>query len=261
MSIFKLRNIIIVGILLLIGGVVSFIIFQPKEEIEVVEETTLSTKVEFNSHKELSNEDDTIIVQSLNDEASIIVDTVNENTTTEEVNSMLKESFITFVDFIFYGGEINGKTFSELGDDAKEATLDTFYNLDQFIEGYIPNYKEEVVQIPGEVGSKIVDLAKTGKDNIVLYAEENLEPETIDTITKYKDIVVDTTVDVYEAAKDVVVDGYNAAEPYIDDAKDYVVDKYEDAKPYIEDATDVVVDAWDSAVDALDGWYQDFKNN
>ncbi len=198
---------------------------------------------------EIVIEEEVAIVEDLNKQAVLLTDDVSNNVS-GDLNTKIKDTFITFVDFIFYGGKINGKTFDDLSDEAKEATLDTFYNLDQFIEGYYPNYKEEVVELSKETADTIVDLAKTGKDNVVAYAEEKLEPETIDKITEYKDIVVDSVTEVLESA-----------EPYVEDAKDVVADAWESAEPYVEDAKDVVVDTWNDAVDALDNWYQGFKED
>ncbi len=240
----KYKFSLMIGLLLLVVGCSST--KEVKVEDKVEEETIVVDSTKF---EKIEVTDEAVIVEDLNNQAVLLTEDISSDVG-DDLNAKIKDTFTSFVDFIFYGEEINGMTFDELTDEAKEATLDTFYNLDQFIEGYYPNYKEEVVELSKDTASTLVDLAKTGKDNVVAYAEEKLEPETIDKITEYKDIIVDTTVDAWESA-----------EPYVEDAKDVVVDAWESAEPYVEDAKDVVVDTWNDAVDAIDGWYREWRDN
>ena len=60
----------------------------------------------------------------------------------------VKESTINYakdlIDFIFYGGEINGVTFDELKDDAKQKVYEELQKVDSFIMQFIPDYKEKL---------------------------------------------------------------------------------------------------------------------
>lgn len=61
--------------------------------------------------------------------------------------SSLKSSFIELVDFLFYGGTIQGKTFSSLSNQAKIKVLKIAFMIDTKIEGKFPNYKESIQEV------------------------------------------------------------------------------------------------------------------
>lgn len=60
----------------------------------------------------------------------------------------IKDSTIKYaqelIDFIFYGGEMNGVTFDELQDDAKQKVYEELQKVDSFIMQFIPDYKEKI---------------------------------------------------------------------------------------------------------------------
>lgn len=56
----------------------------------------------------------------------------------------VKKGFITIVDFLFYDGEIGGKNFSSLSEEAKLKVLKLALSIDQKIEAYFPSYKESL---------------------------------------------------------------------------------------------------------------------
>ncbi len=85
--------------------------------------------------------------------------------TDKSLESSIKSGFITVVDFLFYEGEIKGKTFSDLSDSAKIKVLKLVFSIDQKIEAYFPNYKEEI----SATGSKIYTNVKSKA--IELYLE------------------------------------------------------------------------------------------
>ena len=55
-----------------------------------------------------------------------------------------KNAFTTVVDFIFYGKEINGYTFSELTTSAKMKIIEIALKIDSKINEYFPDYKESI---------------------------------------------------------------------------------------------------------------------
>lgn len=73
----------------------------------------------------------------------------------------VKESSIKYakelIDFIFYGGEMNGITFDELKDDAKQEVYAKLQKIDSFIMQFIPDYKEKL----GEKYNWVKDFANT----------------------------------------------------------------------------------------------------
>ena len=68
----------------------------------------------------------------------------NLNTNDVSLKDKAKNTFITFVDFIFYDGEIKGKRFSELTSAAKAKVIFYALLLDSKIDGKWPNYKDEL---------------------------------------------------------------------------------------------------------------------
>ncbi len=73
----------------------------------------------------------------------------------------VKESTINhakqLIDFIFYGGEMNGITFDELKDDAKQKVYEELQKVDSFIMEFIPDYKERL----GEKYNLVKNFAST----------------------------------------------------------------------------------------------------
>ena len=61
------------------------------------------------------------------------------------------------IDFIFYGGTMNGITFDQLKDKEKQAIYEKLQQLDSKIMEYVPDYKERL----GEKYNKVKDFAKT----------------------------------------------------------------------------------------------------
>lgn len=62
----------------------------------------------------------------------------------KSIGKKLKEGFVTVVDFLFYDGEIKGKTFDELSNAAKIKVLQIAFSIDEKIDKYFPGYKEEI---------------------------------------------------------------------------------------------------------------------
>lgn len=73
-----------------------------------------------------------------------------------------KEYFVTVVDFIFYDKDIKGYTFSELSGTAKAKVISVALMIDNKIEEYIPNYKENISsttnKVYADVKEKLVTL-------------------------------------------------------------------------------------------------------
>lgn len=101
------------------------------------------------------------------------------------LSQSLKKGFVTVVDFLFYGGTIKNKTFSELSNEAKIKVLKLALSIDHKIEEKFPNYKEEIsatssktyTNIKAKVIEKYLDLTTTiCKDNqeLCINAKEGL---------------------------------------------------------------------------------------
>ncbi len=76
-----------------------------------------------------------------------------------------KTTFHNIVDFIFYGKEIKGYTFSELTTQAKLKIISLALKLDNKIDQYFPNYKEKIkesyVNIKGKLAAFYLELTQS----------------------------------------------------------------------------------------------------
>ena len=75
--------------------------------------------------------------------ASNTLDQQNDQNNSSFVDKA-KNAFTTVVDFIFYGKEINGYTFSELTTSAKMKVIEIALKIDAKINQYFPNYKDSI---------------------------------------------------------------------------------------------------------------------
>lgn len=80
-----------------------------------------------------------------------------DNIDYEEVKESTIEYAKNLIDFIFYGGEMNGVTFDELKDDGKQKVYEELQKVDSFIMQFIPDYKERI----GEKYNLVKDFAST----------------------------------------------------------------------------------------------------
>lgn len=160
-----------------------------------------------NSMEEKKKLDDEELVDYIEDVANKI-----DSTKSKEV---LKNTFVTLTDFIFYDGEIRGKKFSELKDDAREKILDIYEKMDSKIEEKYPNYKENI---------KFKSKEKYGdiKEKIKEYREEFKE--------EHPDIYEE-----YEESKKNISDVYEEYKPYIENGKEKVKEKYNEAKEKVKE--------------------------
>lgn len=81
----------------------------------------------------------------------------NEVEKSSSFKEKFKEYFIAVVDFIFYDKEINGYTFDGLSGTAKAKIIGIALKIDSKIEGYAPNYKENIYSTSNKVYTDIKD--------------------------------------------------------------------------------------------------------
>lgn len=85
------------------------------------------------------------------------VNSINSNNNQEDssLRSKIKNGFIDVVDFIFYNKEIKGYTFSELTQTAKIKVIGFALKMDNKIEKYFPNYKENIKDKYNDIKGKL----------------------------------------------------------------------------------------------------------
>ena len=128
---------------------------------EISEDTNIG-KIE--EQIENNNEVEEIIterIEEITDEH--VIEYINKvgdeiNNCTDGITEGAKKGFITVVDFLFYGGEIGGRTFDSLKDDTKTKVLEIYDSMSIYLDEKLPIWKESL-------GEKY-DLAK-------IYWEEN----------------------------------------------------------------------------------------
>lgn len=109
-----------------------------------------------------------------------------------------KEFFVKHVDFIFFGSEINGKTFDELSEESKQMTIDNFKKADELIMKYAPDYKEDI----GEKYEIFKDFTKEKYNDIKEYLRNKVTDEQYDKYEEKKEKVLEKSSELFDDAKE-----------------------------------------------------------
>ena len=210
-------------IMVLVSTIIITGCTKPTSEVKVTD------KYEYNliEEKEIAT-DEEFVTYINNVEQEVTTITEKEELTVED-QKVLENTFITLTDFIFYDGEINGVTFDELTDAAKEKVLDIYDKIDTKIESVFPNYKE--------------DIASTSKD---VYA--NIKKE----ITELRDKIKDKYIDEYGQEK------YDNLEQSYNESKETLKDS---AQSTYETLKDVSTEFYETTKNKAENWYKNYKES
>lgn len=123
---------------------------QNKDEQIIESEQTIESEEIIEPHSEETKEetsDEKIkeYVDDLREEISELKEYSKEKKQSKEVQekyNKAKEKTKALFDFIFNGKEINGITFKDLSKKGKQTAEEGFYELDNYIELFIPDYKK-----------------------------------------------------------------------------------------------------------------------
>ncbi len=202
-------------------------VLEDDQDDKLEDNDNLDNDLEDNNNDEaMSN--DTLVLSEVNNIESDIVSGLENNLSAGLVN--LKGGFIILVDFIFYDGLINGISFNDLSDSAKESVLNTVSDIDKFVISYYPNYKEDVLNLNKSVSDSLFNAILIGKDNIEDFATTHIDPDTLDSIKEFSD--------------------------EFNDSLNGVIDS-----PLIDEGFDAVIEGYEGLSDSLDEWYQEFKKD
>ena len=158
----------------------------------------------------------------------------NVNNEVDKVNdeNILKNTFITLTDFIFYDREIKKTKFKDLTSSVKEKVLNIYEEIDSKIENKFPGYKENIKSNSLRTYNNIKDKLEEVRNNI---------------LNNYKNSVgedeFNETIDSFNEGKESMNDTINTYKPYVEDGK-------AKAKEYIAQKKD-----------ELNDWYQQYKNS
>lgn len=197
---------------------------EPKQETKPNQDT-LEPNVSSPNFKEEEKEE-TITYSNKDNIAISSIETINQNVDdllkkekSEDTKSKLKGVFITLVDFVFYDGQIKGVTFNELTDAGKTKVLNLIKTIDEKIENYFPNYKENISTKTKQAFTKASEIIKNGANNLNNFAKDKLGEEYYQEIIDSKDelvlytknalsIVGDISSNLFTKAKDSLKNWY-----------------------------------------------------
>lgn len=210
-------------IIVLISTIIITGCSKPTTEVKVTD------KYEYNLIDEEVIKTDEEFVTYINNVEQEVTAIAEKEEVTAEDQKVLENTFITLTDFIFYDGEINGVTFDELSDSAKEKVLDLYDKIDTKIESVFPNYKENI--------------ASTSKD---VYA--NIKKE----ITELKDKIKDKYIDKHGQ------ENYDNLENAYNESKETLKDS---AKNTYETLKDVSTEFYENTKNKAENWYKNYKES
>lgn len=241
------KKIIILSVIALaIIGICTSIVINEKvktEKLQVAEQKKQKEQQEKKQQKEnniienpsssineTSVKTDEEFVTYINNVESEVTKIAEQKTITEQDKNTLKNTFITLTDFIFYGGEIKGKTFAELKDETKVKVIDLYNKIDTKIESVAPNYKENIKSTGQKVYTNVKEKASNLRDKIK---------------NEYKEYVGE--------------DAYNETASAWEEDKQNVKDVYEYYQPTIDSAKDKAKETYENTKDKVSNWYQEYK--
>ncbi len=238
------KNIIIgilVVVIIILSCTIIWIVWDKKEEKEIKDKEIAEVKKKKKesiiadedlaiNQEQVTTEND--MVNYLDDVSSEVDRIVSKDKNTKADENILKNTFITLTDFIFYDGEIKGKKFSELTANCKEKVLDIYTKIDNKIETKFPNYKENI--------------KSTSKK-----AYNSVKEKALDLKTKIQE----------EYREKVGEEGYqNTIDAYNED-KANVKGVYDTYKPYIDEGKNKAKAAYGSTKEKVSNWYKEYKES
>ena len=194
-----------------------------------VSEEEIRTNNIIEERNEVVNTDEEMVTYVENIESDVTT-LLNNDTVSETNENKIKNTFILLTDFIFYGGEIKGKTFAELVDSAKTKILDIYERIDAKIEEKYPNYKEHLKESAKNTYTNVKQMLIDLKDKIKIEYKEYVGEEAYNE-----------TGEAYREDLENLKDVYGIYKPYVDGAKEKAKEYYEEGKEY------------------LNNWYQKYK--
>ncbi len=179
-------------------------------------QTTTITTTETTTEKEEEIEfDDDIIDYSkfdsikeyyddANEYIDIMEDTLSDEDKREEAKKNAKKTVVKYIDFIFYGTEINGVTFDELKDDEKKKVYEQLQKLNKVISEQDPDYLDNL----GERYQRLKDLGSLTLEKAKEKIKEKIGEDYYDDIGDVKDDTVDTIKDTGNIIKKYIKTKY-----------------------------------------------------
>ena len=169
------------------------------EQIETTEMTTETTTQENTDNKSKDE-----IVTEFFDEQKKELNEYIESNDVENIKAKGKDIFTTFVDFIFYEGEIKGIKYDELSEGIKKQLYEDFCNIDTLVSNYSPNYKDDLADKYYKVKDYVSPKYYETKDKIIEY----IGTENMDKLDSIKENSKDVGEDLWNKSKEKIKQKY-----------------------------------------------------
>ena len=177
-----------------------------------------------NENEIKTEEDFTTYIETINNEIDELISKENLTILDKET---LKNTFITLTDFIFYNGQIKGKTFSELTNETKEKVIEVYEKIDSKIESVYPGYKEKIKE------------------------------STTNTYTNIKDKLIELKNDITDTYKqEIGEDRFNKQVETFNESKEKMKESFE---PVIEKIIEESKKVYEDTKNKIDNYYQTWK--
>lgn len=205
--------ILVVSLLFLITGCTNKTLNQNTKKEN--KEEKIITISEENKDIQVTDADVVNYVENIEND----LDNTKEKSASVNKNS-LKDIFVTLTDFIFYDGTIKGKTFKELGLEAKTKILELYEKIDSKIESVYPNYKEDIKDTSTKAYSKVkektIELKDYLKDIYIERVGEDTYQKELEAYEKVKEEVKEKTAPVIKDVKEKAKDTYTNVKDKLD---------------------------------------------
>ena len=142
----------------------------------------------------------------------------------ESVKDKLNDIFISTVDFVFYGKEINGVTFNDLTEETKMQILKILEKIDNAIETKKPGYKVVIKDKSSYLYENISEKVSQGLSYTDDFLEEKIGEQRYqnikDATSEFSNDVKEITVEAFEGAKELTKKGISSIKKWYEDKRD-----------------------------------------
>ena len=181
--------------------------------------TEITTETTTESYEPAMNIDDDWSIDKLNpstvefadkyfETADKYIDTMEETISDpdkrEEVKETAKSNATKYIDFVFYGKDINGVYFSDLTEEGKAKAYEVAQKSVEFINKYDPNYIDSL----GEKYSNLKDLGSMTLEKAKNKLKEKMGDDYYNKAGEVKNDTIDTIKDTGHLLKKIISDKY-----------------------------------------------------
>ena len=155
--------------------------------------------IDFNKFEGLKN-----FYYKASEYINVMEDTLVDEDKRNDAKEQAKQKVVEYIDFIFYGKEIDGVTFNDLKDEEKQKTYEILQKLDNKISEDDPDYKERF----GERYNRVKDFGSTTLDNAKNKIKEKVGEDYYNDAGTIKDDTIDSIKDTGKILKHIFDDMY-----------------------------------------------------